>query len=95
MLDVIEFDVQSQLDVVSMLRRTRMHGLALTTLLRPKRRKVLAKLSHKRNANIVTVRDETTSSQWNFVEKLSLKEKLQLNLYNRYIALMEIKKHSN
>ena len=95
MLDVIEFDVQSQLDVVSMLRRTRMHGLALTTLLRPKRRKVLAKLSHKRNANIVTVRDETTSSQWNFVEKLSMKEKLQLNLYNRYIALMEIKKHSN
>jgi len=94
-LDVIEFDVQSQLDVVSMLRRTRMHGLALTTLLRPKRRKVLAKLSHKRNANIVTVRDETTSSQWNFVEKLSMKEKLQLNLYNRYIALMEIKKHSN
>jgi len=90
-LDKVERDVRSQLDVVSLFQRTRMHGLALTSMLRPKRRKVIAKMSHKRDANIVTDRGETTSSEWNYVEKLSLKEKLNLNLYNRYMAIAELK----
>ena len=88
MLDKINKDVYNQMDMLFFLRRFRMHGFALYTLMNKFDRAQVGAMAAKKPVNMIREfsRDvgDKKKSLFDGFEHLSIREKLQLHLYERF-----------
>jgi len=77
-------DTNRNLDMISFLRRIRMHGIALTVLLKKEDRLFISSFAKKKTVDDI---DLTTRKHWNKIESLSYKERIGAGMLNRYHAM--------
>ena len=75
-LKLVDDKVNMNLDLVQFVRRIRMHGAALTMLLKNVDRGFIHKLSKKKNVEEV---EECNSKGWNGIENLTFNERIARN----------------
>jgi len=81
-LEYVETYMDKQLDLIHFIRRLRMHGIALTSLLDRSERNYISALQEK-----IEIEDDPISKEkpaWNDIEKLSYRERIAVGVFSRH-----------
>ena len=83
-LNIAEKDILQNLNLITFLRRIRQHGMALNFLLTQSQRQIASKMSLTRPVEYI---ESTGNDIWFQNESFSMKDKLQLSFYKKFMNI--------
>ena len=87
-LDTVDLDLQRNLDILNMLRRMKMHGLALSVLLDNPSRRFISNHSFDKPLEYVKETSKNMPEMlWLRFELISRPEKIMIAIFTRYLML--------
>jgi hypothetical protein len=81
----VEKDVDMNLDLIQFIRRIRMHGAALTMLLKSGTKNYINMISRKKDIDTI---DLSAPKTWNTVESLSYNELISIGALKRFRGIV-------
>ena len=90
-LDKADDDLMNALDLISFSKRLRQHTAALNLTVAFQTRKIAALMAHHRPIEYIQEKDEKNdgSNLWYQHENFSMKEKIKISIYQRYLIAIE------
>jgi hypothetical protein len=86
-MDEVGEDLQTHMDLITFMRRIRMHGFALTVMLNKTYRIFTASRSKRKALESITIK--TNNKNWNKYEDLSYRERIEAGIFKRFMDVTE------